>query len=159
MRVQVEEPRLTATSLLWSGSVGAVSALNQLIMIMFLTYFILLSDKMFKRKFVELAGPRLSRQKADRGDHRQHRIADRPLSHRPDFYERHRRHRDVGGAAVHRPRAGRRCGGCSPAVFNSIPYYGPLIVSGGLSMVAFLQFGTLKMVIAVAGDVARDHFP
>ncbi len=29
-------------------------ALNQLLMILFLTYFILLSDKMFRRKFVEL---------------------------------------------------------------------------------------------------------
>ena len=63
MRVQVEEPRITATGLLWSGSIGAVSALNQLIMILFLTYFILLSDKMFRRKFVELAGPTLSKKK------------------------------------------------------------------------------------------------
>ena len=39
VRVQVEEPRITATGLLWSGSMGAVSAVNQLIMILFLTYF------------------------------------------------------------------------------------------------------------------------
>ena len=30
IRVQVEEPRVTATTLLWSGSIGAVAALNQL---------------------------------------------------------------------------------------------------------------------------------
>ena len=30
VRVQVEEPRITATGLLWSGSIGALSALNQL---------------------------------------------------------------------------------------------------------------------------------
>ena len=63
VRVQVEEPRITATGLLWSGSIGAVSAVNQLIMILFLTYFVLLSDKMFRRKFVELAGPTLSKKK------------------------------------------------------------------------------------------------
>ena len=61
VRVQVEEPRVTATSLLWSGSIGAVGALNQLIMILFLTYFILLSDKMFRRKFVELQARRSRR--------------------------------------------------------------------------------------------------
>jgi predicted PurR-regulated permease PerM len=41
--------------------------------------------------------------------------------------------------------------GLLAGVFNSIPYYGPLIVSGGLSMVAFLQFGTIGMAVTVAG--------
>jgi predicted PurR-regulated permease PerM len=63
MRVQVEEPGITATGLLWSGSMGALSAVNQLIMILFLTYFVLLSDKLLRRKFVELAGPTLSKKK------------------------------------------------------------------------------------------------
>ncbi len=63
MRVQVEEPRITATGLMWSGSIGALSAVNQLIMIVFLTYFVLLSDKMLRRKFVELAGPTLTQKK------------------------------------------------------------------------------------------------
>jgi predicted PurR-regulated permease PerM len=36
-------------------------------------------------------------------------------------------------------------------VFNSIPYYGPLIVSGCLAAIAFLQFGTVAMTLAVAG--------
>jgi predicted PurR-regulated permease PerM len=29
-------------------------------------------------------------------------------------------------------------------------YYGPLIVSGGLSLVTFLQFGTVSMMLAIA---------
>ncbi len=36
-------------------------------------------------------------------------------------------------------------------IFNSIPYYGPVLVTAALSVVAFLQFGTLGMVAAVAG--------
>ena len=36
-------------------------------------------------------------------------------------------------------------------VFNSIPYYGPILVSGGLAGVAFLQFGTIEGTLAVAG--------
>ena len=63
VRVQVEEPRITAGALLWSGSLSVGAALNQIVIILFLTYFILLSDKMFRRKFVELAGPTLSHKK------------------------------------------------------------------------------------------------
>jgi predicted PurR-regulated permease PerM len=36
-------------------------------------------------------------------------------------------------------------------IFNSIPYYGPLLVTAGLALVGFLQFGTVGMTIAVAG--------
>ena len=41
--------------------------------------------------------------------------------------------------------------GLLAGLFNSIPYYGPLIVSGGLALVAFLQFGTPYMMLLVAG--------
>ena len=112
MRVQVEEPRITATSLLWSGSIGAVSALNQLIMIMFLTYFILLSDKMFRRKFVELAGPRLSNKKLTVEIIDSIAIANRPLSDGPDLHERRGGHCDVGRAALPSGSSRRRCGDC-----------------------------------------------
>jgi predicted PurR-regulated permease PerM len=149
MRVQVEEPRLTATSLMWSGSVSALSALNQLIMIMFLTYFILLSDKMFRRKFVELAGPRLSQQKLTV------EIIDSIGSQIGRFLIIQIVTSIIVGIATW--AALRYMGleqaplwGLLAGVFNSIPYYGPLIVSGGLSLVAFLQFGTLSMMLAVA---------
>ena len=43
-------------------------------------------------------------------------------------------------------------------VFNSIPYFGPVIVTGALcAIVAFLQFGTFTMALAVAGIALRDH--
>lgn len=35
---------------------GLVSAANQLIMVLFLTYFMLLADQLFKRKLVEIVG-------------------------------------------------------------------------------------------------------
>ena len=41
--------------------------------------------------------------------------------------------------------------GLLAGVFNSIPYYGPLLVTGGLAIVGFLQFGTIGMTVAVAG--------
>ena len=41
--------------------------------------------------------------------------------------------------------------GLLAGIFNSIPYYGPLLVTGGLALVGFLQFGTIAMTITVAG--------
>jgi predicted PurR-regulated permease PerM len=40
--------------------------------------------------------------------------------------------------------------GIAAGVFNNIPYFGPVIVSGGTAVVAFLQFGTLEMAALVA---------
>src|SRR5690606_3886363 len=37
-------------------------------------------------------------------------------------------------------------------VFNSIPYLGPIVVSGGLAMVAFMQFDDLAMTAYIAGS-------
>ena len=41
--------------------------------------------------------------------------------------------------------------GLLAGIFNSIPYYGPLLVTAGLSLVGYLQFGELGMTAAVAG--------
>jgi predicted PurR-regulated permease PerM len=149
VRVQVEEPRVTATGLMWSGSVRALYVMNQLIVIMFLTYFLLLSDKLFRRKFVELAGPRLSKKKLTV------EIIDSIGSQIGRFLLVQAFTSAVVGVATW--AALRYLGleqaalwGLLAGIFNSIPYYGPLIVSGGLSIVAFLQFGTAQMAIAVA---------
>ena len=150
MRVQVEEPRITATTLLWSGSVNAVTAINQLIIILFLTYFILLSDKMFRRKFVEAAGPTLAKKKITV------EIIDSISSQIGRFILVQIFTSIVVGVTTWAALAA--LGLESPAlwgllagIFNSIPYYGPLIVSGGLALVAFLQFGTISMMLVVAG--------
>ena len=149
VRVQVEEPRVRASSLLWSGSVGALYAFNQLLMILFLTYFLLLSDKMFRRKFVELAGPTLSQKKLTV------EIIDSIGSQIARFLIVQVFTSVLVGiatwAALHYMGLEQAAlWGLLAGIFNSIPYYGPLIVSGALSMVAFLQFGTLAMALAVA---------
>jgi predicted PurR-regulated permease PerM len=150
MRVQVEEPSITATGLLWSGSMGAVSAVNQLIMILFLTYFVLLSDKLLRRKFVELAGPTLSKKKVTI------EIIDEISSQIGRFLMVQIFTSLVVGIATWAVLAyldvnQAALWGLLAGIFNSIPYYGPLIVSGGLSIVTFLQFGTLSMTLLVAG--------
>ncbi len=150
VRVQVEEPRITATGLLWSGSMGAVSAVNQLIMILFLTYFLLVSDKLMRRKFVELAGPTLSKKRVTV------EIINDISSQIGRFLLVQIFTSIVVGIATWAVLAyigleQAALWGLLAGVFNSIPYYGPLIVSGGLSLVAFLQFGTFYMMLVVAG--------
>jgi predicted PurR-regulated permease PerM len=149
VRVQVEKP-FSTTSLLWAGSINALSAANQLIMILLLTYFILLSGEVLRRKFIELAGPQLAKRKVTV------EIIDSISSQIGRFLLVQVFTSTV--VAIATWAALRALGLNQPAlwgllagVFNSIPYYGPIIVSGGLAAVAFLQFGTVTMTLAVAG--------
>jgi len=41
--------------------------------------------------------------------------------------------------------------GVTAGILNSIPFFGTIIVTAGLALVAFLQFGTLEMIALVAG--------
>ena len=41
--------------------------------------------------------------------------------------------------------------GMAAGLFNSIPYFGPVIVAAGTAVVAFVQFGTLPMAAMVSG--------
>jgi predicted PurR-regulated permease PerM len=150
VRVQVEEPRITASTLFWSGSMSVGAALNQLIIILFLTYFILLSDKMFRRKFVELAGPTLSNKKITV------EIIDSISSQIGRFIVVQIFTSIVVGVTTWGALAAlglesAPLWGLLAGIFNSIPYYGPVIVSGALALVAFLQFGTIHMMLMVAG--------
>ena len=52
-KVQIEEPAFAARAYLWAGSLGAVSLAGQALMVLLLTFFLLLSDDLFKRKLVE----------------------------------------------------------------------------------------------------------
>jgi predicted PurR-regulated permease PerM len=149
VRVQVEDPPITSTSLLWSGSVSVLSALNQLLMILFLTYFSLLSDKMFRRKFVEL-GPTLTKKKITL------EIIDDISSQIGRFLLVQVFTSVVVGVVTWAALAWLGLEqaifwGLLAGVFNSIPYYGPLLVSGGLAVVGFLQFGELYTTLIIAG--------
>jgi predicted PurR-regulated permease PerM len=118
-------------------------------MVLLLTYFMLLSDQLFKRKLVEIVGT-LSQKKATvtvlediAGQIEQFLVIQLATS---------------GGVAVVTGVALWVLGlqqvalwGLLAGVSNSIPYYGPLLVTGGLAIVGFLQFGTIGMTSAVAG--------
>jgi predicted PurR-regulated permease PerM len=41
--------------------------------------------------------------------------------------------------------------GLAAGILNSIPYFGPVVVTGGTAVVALLQFGTIPMALLVGG--------
>ncbi len=149
-RVQVEERPFSVSSYVWSGTTSAVLALNQMVMIVFLTYFMLLSDDLFKRKLVELAGPTLTKKK----------VTVQILDDIADQIQRFLLIQLMTSALVAIVTGvvlwamGLRQAalwGLVAGIFNSIPYYGPLIVTVALAVVAFLQFESFSMMVTVAG--------
>jgi predicted PurR-regulated permease PerM len=150
VRVQVEDQKFQASSFIWATSMGALSALNQAVMILLLTYFMLLSDQLFKRKLVEIAGQTLSRKK----------VTVQILGEIAGQIEQFMVIQVVTSLIVALVTWGALWAlglhqaalwGLLAGVLNSIPYYGPLLVTGGLSVVGFLQFGELGRTAAVAG--------
>jgi predicted PurR-regulated permease PerM len=149
VRVKVEEPKFEASSFVWASSLGALAALNQAVMILLLTYFMLLSDQLFKRKLVEIVGPTLSQKK----------ITVQILEEIAAQIEQFMVIQVTTSAAVALVTGGALWAlglhqaalwGLLAGILNSIPYYGPLLVTGGLSIVGFLQFGTLGRTAGVA---------
>jgi predicted PurR-regulated permease PerM len=149
-RVQVEQPAIQPAQFVWASSLNALGALNQLVMILFLTYFMLLSDELFKRKLVSIVGPTLTKKK----------ITVQILEDIARQVELFLMIQIATSAAVALMTWGALWAlglqqaalwGLMAGVLNSIPYYGPLLVTGGLSIVGFLQFGTIGRTAAVAG--------
>ncbi len=149
-RVQIEKPQLDIKEYLWMGTKGAIGFAGQLGMVLFLAYFIMVSGNTFRRKLVKISGPALSKKK----------VTLRVLDEITEQIQRYLRvqiftsilvgvvtwlafmwigleHASIWGIAA--------------GIFNTIPYLGPVIVTGGTALVAFLQFGTLSMVLLVGG--------
>jgi predicted PurR-regulated permease PerM len=149
MRVQVENPGFQARTFVWSSSIGLLMAANQLVMVLFLTYFMLLSDQLLKRKLVEIVGS---------FSHKKLTVA--VLEDIARQIEQFLVIQIATSVVVALATWGAlwmlglhqaALWGLLAGIFNSIPYYGPLLVTAGLSIVGFMQFGQIGMTAAVAG--------
>jgi predicted PurR-regulated permease PerM len=146
-RVQIVQPIRTSDYLMW-GSMGALALTGQLVMILFLSYFLLVADDLYKRKLVKIA-PTLSKK----------RITVQILDEIGTQMERFLLVQILTSitVAVATSIALWWVGlnqpviwGLAAGILNSIPYFGPIVVSGGLTVIAYLQFGTLQMALYVA---------
>ena len=149
-QVQVVTPPFSLRGYLWSGSVTLVGFGGQVVMVLFLVYFFLVTGDLYKRKLVKIAGPTLTQKKLTV------QILDE-INRQIESFMRVQVLSSVL-VAVATSFALWWLGleqyvvwGILAGVFNSIPYLGPIIVTGGLGLVAFLQFDSIPKTLSVCG--------
>ena len=149
-RVQIVPPPFRASEYLWLGGQNLLNFLGQFAIVLFLVYFLLVTDDLYKRKMVKIAGPTLTKKKISV------QIMDEINQQISAFL----RVQVITSALV-----GVATGvalwafgvenyviwGLLAGIFNSIPYLGPIVVSAGLAVVTFLQFDDLLITSYVAG--------
>ena len=149
-RVQIVPPPFRASEYLWLGGQNLLNFLGQFAIVLFLVYFLLVTDDLYKRKMVKIAGPTLTKKKISV------QIMDEINQQISAFL----RVQVITSLLV-----GVATGialwafgvdnyviwGLLAGIFNSIPYLGPIVVSSGLAVVTFLQFDNLLITAYVAG--------
>jgi predicted PurR-regulated permease PerM len=149
-RVQIEQPALNVREYLSWGSAGILAFAGQAMLVVFFVFFLLASGDLFKRKMVRLVGPSLEKKKITV------QILDDINTQIARFLLVRLVTSVVVGLATwiaFRSVGLEQAGvwAIAAGVFNSIPYFGPVIVAAGTAVVAFLQFGTLEMTLYVSG--------
>jgi predicted PurR-regulated permease PerM len=151
-RVQIVEPTFRASDYIWMGGVGLIGFLGQFTVILFLVYFLLMTGDLYKRKLVKIAGPTLSKKRVTV------QILDEINQQIEGFMKTL-----VLTSVVVAVATGAvlwwfgvenyLVWGLLAGLFNSIPYMGPVLVTGGLGIVAFMQFDDLLKTSYVCGAV------
>ena len=147
-RVQVETPPINISDYVMWGSLGVVAAVGQVVLILFLVYFLLSSGDLYRRKLVKIVGPSFTDKKLTVQILQE---IDRQIE---AFLVVQVFTSFVVGVATWLAFSAlgveqAAVWGLLAGLFNSIPYFGPVIVTGATSIVGFLQFGTLRMAFAV----------
>jgi predicted PurR-regulated permease PerM len=155
-RVVIEKSRFNIRDHLWSGTMGLLSVIGQVVLLTFLTYFLLLSGDTFRRKLVKLAGPTFGAKK----------ITVEALNEITEQIQRYLLVQLVTSAGVgivtgltflamgvnHAAAWALGAG-----ILNLVPYIGSAVVAGAAALVAFMQFGSIEMAVAVAGASLVIH--
>jgi predicted PurR-regulated permease PerM len=150
MRVQVEKPRFNIKDYLWSGTIGLIALLGQVAIVFFLTFFILASGDAFRRKMVRIAGPNFTEK----------RITVQALDEITEQIQRYLLVQLFTSTVVGLTTwlvfwwigvAHAAVWGLLAGALNFIPYLGAIVVTGGASLVGFMQFGSLEMALLIAG--------
>jgi predicted PurR-regulated permease PerM len=149
-RVLIEKPKLNISDYLWTGTLGAAVFAGQALMVLFLTYFLLVSGDTFRRKLARITGPTLSKKKVTL------QVLDEITAQIQRYLLVQIFASIVVGVATWLAflwigLEHAAIWGIVSGVFNMIPYLGPVIVTGGTGLVGFLQFGTVSMALVVAG--------
>jgi predicted PurR-regulated permease PerM len=148
--VIVDQPTFKLSSFLWESSMGALGAMGQAAMVVFLVFFLLLGGDTFKRKLVRLTGPSLSKRKIT-----VHILDDINGSIQKYMLMLLTTNLLVGllsWVAFHwigLENAGAWA--AAAGLLHIIPYLGPGVTAIATGMAAFMQFDSFAMALLVAG--------
>ena len=156
MHVVVEPSHFNVKDYLWLGTMGLLTLMGQTTVVVFLTYFLMISGDTFRRKLVKLAGPRLSSKK----------ITLQALNEVTGQIQRYLQVQLLTSAlvgvltwlallAIRLDNAA--VWGIVAGVLNLVPYVGSMIMATASALVGFLQFGSLNMAMAVGGVSLLIH--
>jgi predicted PurR-regulated permease PerM len=151
-KVQIEKARFNVQDYVWPGALGLAAAVAQTTVVIFVTFFLLASGDTFRRKMVRIAGPTFGQKKLT-------------LQALDDINGQIQRYLmvqvftsalvgmatwlaflwiGVNNAAVW---------GAAAFVLNFIPYLGAIIITGGSTLLGFVQFGSFEMALMIGGVV------
>jgi predicted PurR-regulated permease PerM len=148
--VIVEPPALKLGNFLLVGSMGAAGLIGQAAMVLFLTYFLLLSGYTYKRKLVRLSGPLMSSRKITVKI-----LDDINASIQRYMFMLLTTNVLVGlltWIALH--LIGLENAGAwavAAGLLHVIPYFGPAVTAVGIGMAAYMQFDALPKALLSAG--------
>ncbi len=149
-RVIVEKPQFDIREHLWSGTVGLATVVGQVVLVTFLTYFLLLSGDTFRRKLVKITGPSLSQKK----------LTVQALDEINAQIQRYLLVQLLAsvGVGIATGVAFAMLGlehavvwGLAAGILNLVPYVGSVLVTIGAALVAFMQGGEIELALMVAG--------
>jgi predicted PurR-regulated permease PerM len=149
-RVVVEPPGFKLGNFILVGSMGAVGLIGQAAMVLFLTFFLLLSGDTYKRKLVRLTGPSMSNRKIT-----VHILDDINASIQRYMFMLLATNVLVGlltwGALRWVGLENAGAWAVAAGLLHVIPYFGPAVTAAGIGMAAFMQFDALSTALLVAG--------
>ncbi|HTE84648.1 MAG TPA: AI-2E family transporter [Dehalococcoidia bacterium] len=148
--VIVDQPTFKLGNFLWASSMGALGALAQAAMVVFLVFFLLLGGDTFKRKLVRLTGPSLTKRKIT-----VHILDDINASIQKYMLMLLATNLLVALLSwiafswIGLENAGAWAVGAG--LLHIVPYLGPAVTAVAIGMAAFMQFESFTMALLVAG--------
>jgi predicted PurR-regulated permease PerM len=148
--VIVDKPTFKVGNFLWENSMGAIGAMGQAAMVVFLVFFLLLGGDTFKRKLVRLTGPSLSKRKIT--VHILDDINSSIQKYMLMLLTTNLLVALLSWIAFHwigLENAGAWA--AAAGLLHIVPYLGPAVTAIATGMAAFMQFESFAMALLVAG--------
>ncbi len=147
-KVQIVKASFNIQDYLFAGTMRAAQAAAQVVVVAFITYFLLAAGDTFRRKLAKIAGPNFGKRK----------ITVQALDEITEQVQRYLLVQLLTSVVVGIATAlafwalgfnNAAVWGVLAGVLNLVPYVGTMVICGASAVVALLQFGTPQMAAAV----------